>query len=92
MNKTVYCLKLERELPALAEPPLPGKLGTIIQENISADAWNMFLHYFKGICCAQYLDLTDPATDRIFYEALNFYLFRNEPEIKEMINKQKPGK
>ncbi len=28
MPRTVYCVKLERELPGLEKPPFPGTLGS----------------------------------------------------------------
>lgn len=40
--RTVKCVKLQRELPGLAEPPWPGELGRRIHEQVSADAWKLW--------------------------------------------------
>ena len=48
-NRTVYCLKLGRELPGLDAPPWPGALGQRIYEHISQDAWEMWEERMKMI-------------------------------------------
>ena len=40
--RTVQCVKLQRELPGLDEPPWPGALGRRIFEQVSADAWKLW--------------------------------------------------
>jgi Fe-S cluster biosynthesis and repair protein YggX len=40
--RKVFCVKLQKELPALDEAPWPGELGQRIYEHVSADAWNMW--------------------------------------------------
>jgi Fe-S cluster biosynthesis and repair protein YggX len=40
--RTVFCVKLQRELPGLDAPPWPGELGQRIYEHVSAQAWTMW--------------------------------------------------
>jgi len=41
MAATVACPRCGRaEAPALARPPLPGKLGQEIREKVCADCWS----------------------------------------------------
>jgi Fe-S cluster biosynthesis and repair protein YggX len=40
--RTVFCAKLQKELPGLEEVPWPGDLGKRIYENVSAEAWQMW--------------------------------------------------
>ena len=47
--RTVQCAKLQRELPALDEPPWPGELGQRIFEKISAEAWGLWEERMKMI-------------------------------------------
>ncbi|MEM9068394.1 MAG: Fe(2+)-trafficking protein [Myxococcota bacterium] len=42
-NRLVKCLKLEKELPGLATAPFPTEFGTYIFENVSAEAWDLWL-------------------------------------------------
>ncbi len=47
--RTVYCVKLRRELPGLAEPPWPGPLGQRIYDQVSQEAWDMWEERMKMI-------------------------------------------
>ena len=49
MARTVFCAKLQKDLPALEEIPWPGELGTRIYNNISAQAWKMWEDRMKMI-------------------------------------------
>ena len=48
-TRTVFCVKLKRELPALESPPWPGPLGQRIYEQVSAEAWEMWEERMKMI-------------------------------------------
>jgi Fe-S cluster biosynthesis and repair protein YggX len=48
-GRTVFCVKLQRELPALPSPPWPGPLGQRIYEQVSAEAWQMWEERMKMI-------------------------------------------
>ncbi len=48
-GRTVKCVKLQRELPALDTPPWPGELGQRIYENVSAEAWKLWEERMKMI-------------------------------------------
>ena len=43
MARTVKCVKLGREADGLDFPPYPGELGKRIWENVSKEAWKMWL-------------------------------------------------
>ena len=45
----VFCVKLQRDLPGLAEPPWPGPLGQRIYEHVSQEAWEMWEERMKMI-------------------------------------------
>ena len=74
-QRTVHCVKLNQDLPGLLRQPIPGELGKKIFDNVSQQAWKMFLDYFKMIVNEYRLDLSDPATDKIFEQQLNEYFF-----------------
>ena len=48
-KRTVTCVKLQKELPGLDEPPWPGELGQRIYENVSIDAWKLWEERMKMI-------------------------------------------
>jgi Fe-S cluster biosynthesis and repair protein YggX len=47
--RTVFCVKLQRELPALDAPPWPGQLGRRIYEQVSREAWEIWEERMKMI-------------------------------------------
>jgi Fe-S cluster biosynthesis and repair protein YggX len=47
--RTVFCVKLQRELPGLPAPPWPGDLGRRIYEHVSQEAWELWEERMKMI-------------------------------------------
>jgi len=43
----VFCAKLKKELPGLAEPPFDSEFGKKIYENVSQAAWNQWMDFCK---------------------------------------------
>ena len=41
-QRMVRCVKLQKELPGLDEPPWPGELGQRVYEHVSAEAWQLW--------------------------------------------------
>jgi Fe-S cluster biosynthesis and repair protein YggX len=48
-ERMVKCVKLGKELPGLDEPPWVGELGQRIFENVSKDAWKLWLDHLRMI-------------------------------------------
>ena len=46
-ERTVFCVKLKKELPGLDEPPFDTELGKKIYDNVSRDAWAMWMDFCK---------------------------------------------
>ncbi len=73
--RTVRCIKLHKDLPGLDRPPVPGELGQEVFENVSKQAFKMFADHFKMIVNEYRLDLSSPATDKIYEEQLREFFF-----------------
>ncbi len=43
MSRTVHCSKLNKDAEGLDAPPYPGELGQKIYDNISKEAWQLWL-------------------------------------------------
>ena len=43
----VHCVKLQKDLPGLDEPPFDTELGRKIYENVSQQAWNQWAEFCK---------------------------------------------
>jgi len=46
-ERKVFCIKLQKDLPGLDEPPFDTELGEKIYGNVSQDAWNMWMEHCK---------------------------------------------
>ena len=85
MARMVLCKKLGRELPALTFQPFDDELGERIYNEISAEAWSMWLEHSKMLINEYRLDLVTPSEDdRAFLEFINNNLF-GQPAAKEML-------
>ena len=73
--RTVHCIKLHQDLPGLDRPPVPGELGQKIYDNVSKEAFKMFADHFKMIVNEYRLDLSSPATDKVYEEQLREFFF-----------------
>ncbi|MCB0721273.1 MAG: oxidative damage protection protein [Ignavibacteriae bacterium] len=73
--RLVNCIKLKKELPGLDNPPIEGETGQKVYENVSKEAFKMFLEHFKMIINEYRLDLTSPATDKVFEDQMKDYFF-----------------
>lgn len=47
MSHTVHCVKLKQDLPGLDEPPFDNELGQKIYENVSQQAWGLWMEHCK---------------------------------------------
>ena len=45
----VFCVKFQRQLPGLDEPPFHNELGQRIYEQVSRDAWALWMEHCKMI-------------------------------------------
>lgn len=43
MSRMVHCIKLGKEAEGLAAPPYPGELGQKIFDNVSKEAWQLWM-------------------------------------------------
>lgn len=83
MSNTVHCVKLDKELPALDEAPIPGPVGQRILENVSAEAWKMFEEHFIMVTNEYRLDLMDDSTNQIFFDQIEKFLFEGTAKPPE---------
>ena len=74
-KRIVNCIKLGKELPGLINQQIPGELGKKIFQNVSQQAWDDFVEYFKMVINEYRLDLTNPLTDQIFEQKAQEYFF-----------------
>lgn len=77
----VKCVKLGRELPGLPQPPYPGELGKRIYENVSQQAWNMWMDQALLIINHYGLSMIDPRATELMMRQAELFFF-GESNVK----------
>jgi len=67
MSRMVDCVKLKKMADGLERPPYPGELGQRVFENISKEAWQLWLQQQTILINENRLSLADPKS-RVFLE------------------------
>ena len=74
-QRMVQCVKLQRKLPGLEEPPFDNDLGQRIFENVSKDAWEMWVEQLKMIVNEYRLNLADRDTQKLVRQQMEKFFF-----------------
>ena len=77
MNKTVFCKKLQKELPAMTIPPMPGRKGIELMETVSSEAWESWKSHQTTLINEKHLDLSMDEDRQWLLEQMEKY-FNNE--------------
>ena len=75
MSRTVNCQKLNKEAPGLAFQTWPGELGKRVFENISAEAWDMWINHQTMLINEYRLNPMDPKAKEMITTELEKFLF-----------------
>jgi len=74
----LLCIKLNKELEALDRAPYPGKLGIKILENVSREAWQMWLDHQTMLINENNLNLFEDSSQNYLKEQMEKYFFDND--------------
>lgn len=75
MPRMVKCAKLGQELPGVIYRPFDNELGKRIYDNISQDAWRMWIEQSKMMVNEYRIDLTSPQGQRMLLEKAEEFFF-----------------
>lgn len=75
MPRMVKCAKLGRELPGVVYRPFDNELGKRIYDNISQEAWRMWIEQSKMMVNEYRIDLTSPQGQRLLLEKAEEFFF-----------------
>lgn len=75
MTRKVNCVKLGKEAEGLDFPPYPGELGKKIWENVSKEAWQMWLDHQTMIINEYQLNPLDPEARKFIEKEMDNYFF-----------------
>ena len=75
-GRTVFCVKLQKELPGLEETPFDTHpLGKRIYENVSKEAWKGWVEHMKMIMNEYRLNLATKEAQELIIKQMDEYFF-----------------
>jgi Fe-S cluster biosynthesis and repair protein YggX len=74
-GRMVKCVKFGKEMPGLDQVPWKGELGQRVFENVSMEAWKMWIEYSKMIMNEYRLNPLDPKSHQIMEEQMEKFFF-----------------
>ncbi len=84
MARTVFCVKFQREMPGLDEVPFEGDpLGERIYQNVSKEAWKMWVERMKMIMNEYRLNLGTPEAQDVLLKQMEEYFFGEGAPLPE---------
>ena len=94
MTRTVYCRRLQKELPGLEAPPFPGPAGQEIFEQVSAQAWQEWQNLQTMLINEKHLNMMDKDARKYLNAQRDIYLSGGEVDRAEgyIPEESEPGK
>src|SRR5690606_19196601 len=83
MARMVHCIKLGREAEGLEKPPFKGEAGQRVFDNVSKEAWRMWLEHSKILINEYRLDLTSEQGQRIWMTEMEKFFFGEGSALPE---------
>ena len=81
MSRMVNCVKLGREAPGLDFQTYPGELGKRIFENVSKEAWQLWMSHQTMLINENRLNLADSAARKYLAEQLEKHFFGGGADV-----------
>lgn len=75
MSHTIYCVKLQKNAEGLETPPYPGSLGQRIYEQISKEAWQLWLNHQTMLINEYRLNMLDVQARQFLAKEMEKFLF-----------------
>lgn len=84
MSRMVQCVKLGKEAEGLDRPTYPGELGKRIYQNVSKEAWQMWMGQQTMLINEYRLSPMDPKARKFLEEEMEKFFFSDqESEMPE---------
>ncbi len=83
MTRKVNCVKLGKEAEGLDFPPYPGELGARIFENVSKEAWQMWIRQQTMLINEYRLTPVEPKARKFLEEQMEKFFFGEGSVVPE---------
>ena len=77
-NRIVFCKYLNKELEGLSRMPYPGELGKKIYDNISKQAWQLWLEHQTMLINENHLSLASNEARTFLVSEMEKFLFEGD--------------
>ena len=75
-GRKVFCVKFQKEMPGLDEQPFEGHpIGQKIFENVSKEAWKMWIEHMKMLMNEYRLNLATQESQEFLIKQMDDYFF-----------------
>ena len=75
VTRKVFCVKFQKVLPGLDEPPFDTALGQRIYENVSRDAWALWMEHGKMVLNEYRLNPANPHDQEVLVKHMEDFFF-----------------
>ena len=82
-QRMVKCVKFGKEMPGLEYVPWAGEIGKRVYENVSAEAWKMWIEYSKMLMNEYRLNPLDPNSHKLMEEQMEQFFFGEGAKLPE---------
>ena len=83
MARMVNCVKLGLELPGLERPPYSSEFGQRIYDNVSQQAWDMWIQQATILINHYGLTMADPEAQDFMKQQMEEYFFGDDAPMPE---------
>ena len=92
MSRTVKCVKLDKEAEGLERMPYPGELGQRVFDNVSKEAWQMWLQHQTMLINEYRLTPIEPKARKFLEEEMEKFFFGGgSDKPKEFVPPEEQG-
>ena len=75
-ERKVFCVKFQREMPGMDEVPFEGHpIGQKIYDNVSKEAWKMWMEHMKMLMNEYRLNLATTESQEFLIKQMDDYFF-----------------
>ncbi len=80
---TVMCVKFGKEMEGLDRAPWKGEIGQRVYENVSKEAWKLWIEHSKMVMNEYRLNPLDPQSQKIMEEQMEQFFFGEGAKLPE---------
>jgi Fe-S cluster biosynthesis and repair protein YggX len=81
--RMVKCVKFGKEMPGLDRIPWKGEIGKRVYENVSKEAWKLWLEHSKMIMNEYRLNPLDPSSQKVMEAQMEQFFFGEGAKLPE---------